>query len=101
MSGEGNQHLGECDTWHLRAVSTSGLQLLAVMAAPPSPSLKFITAVKSKEAWDEEVMKAPATTLVVCDIYAKWTGPCIALNKRVANLSGDYIEYARALCCCS
>ena len=59
---------------------------------PASPSLKFITAIKTKEDWEEQVMKAPTTTLCVCDIYAEWCGPCVSLNKRVANLSGDFIE---------
>jgi len=68
-----------------------------VLLQPPSPSLKFITAIKTKEEWDEQVMKAPTTTLCVCDIYAEWCGPCVSLNKRLANLSGDFIECVRRL----
>ena len=55
-------------------------------------SLKFIKSVTSEVEWDQEVVKAPATQLCVCDIYTSWCGPCTALNKRVSNLSGDYIE---------
>ena len=62
------------------------------MLQPASPSLKFITAIKTKEEWEEQVMKAPTTTLCVCDIYAEWCGPCVSLGKRLANLSGDFIE---------
>ena len=66
-----------------------------VPVAPQSPSLKFITAVKSEAQWKEQVMEAPASTLCVCDIYQKWCGPCVALGKRITNLSSDYMEYAR------
>ena len=68
--------------------------------APASPSLKFITAVKSEAQWDEQVMSAPGSTLCVCDIYSKWCGPCVALGKRITNLSSDYMEYAAPLQTC-
>ena len=60
---------------------------------PKSPSLKFITAVKSDAEFEEHVMSAPRSTLCVCDVYAKWCGPCIALGKRLTNLSSDYMDY--------
>ena len=66
----------------------------AMPQAPQSPSLKFMTAVKSDAQWEEHVMQAPPTTLVVCDIYTKWCGPCVALGKRLSNLSADYLECA-------
>ena len=66
-------------------------------ATPSSPSQKFISAVKSDEAWEEQVQQAAPSTLLVCDIYAKWCGPCIALGKRLSNLSSDYLECARTL----
>ena len=68
------------------------LMPVAMPTAPPSPSLKFITAVKSEAQWDEQVMNAPSSTLCICDIYSKWCGPCVALGKRITNLSSDYME---------
>ena len=38
-------------------------------------------------------MEAPASTLCICDVYAKWCGPCVALGKRITNLASDYMEY--------
>jgi thiol-disulfide isomerase/thioredoxin len=68
---------------------------LAVAAPPPqSPSLKFVTAVKSEAQFEEQVVTTTATTLCVCDVYAKWCGPCVALGKRISNLSSDYLECA-------
>jgi len=59
---------------------------------PASPSQKFIVAVKSEKDWQEQVMQAPGTQLCVCDIYSKWCGPCVALDKRILNLSSDFAE---------
>ena len=59
---------------------------------PSAGSLKFIVKCETELDFKDEVERAPASTLCVCDVYAKWSGPCTALNKRVSNMSGDYIE---------
>ena len=37
-------------------------------------SQKFITKVETEAEWSEQVERAPASTLCVCDVYAKWSG---------------------------
>ena len=71
---------------------------VATPQPPASPSLKFITAVKSEAEFEEKVWNAPKTTLAVCDVYNKWCGPCVALGKRLMNLSSDYLECVLPRC---
>ena len=59
---------------------------------PASPSLKFVTPVKSDTDWEEQITQAASTTLCVVDVYARWCGPTVALGKRITNLSSDYME---------
>jgi len=56
-------------------------------------SLKFIVPVGTQAEWEEQVQNAPATQLCVVDVHTKWCGPCVALGKRITNLSSDYIDY--------
>ena len=74
------------------AVSCRRARQVAMPQPPASPSLKFIAAVKSEAQWEEMVMQAPPSTLCICDVYAKWCGPCTALGKRITNMASDYME---------
>ena len=55
---------------------------------------KMIINIESEEHF-QELVELSDTKVVIIDCFSEWCGPCVSLNKRLANLSGDFIECVR------
>jgi thioredoxin 1 len=78
---------------HHRTAHTSLSPAQTPPAGPlPRPRNRGVLTLRSKSAYQSDILGADPTTLVVLDCFATWCGPCKVISPKVDKFSEQYSQ---------
>lgn len=67
-----------------------GVHNIAEYVATTRPIESRVSDIRSRKAYQSEIIEADASTLVVLDCFAVWCGPCKTIAPTIVKYSEDY-----------
>lgn len=67
-----------------------GVHNIAEYVATTRPIESRVSDIRSRKAYQSEIIEADASTLVVLDCFAVWCGPCKTITPTIVKYSEEY-----------